>query len=62
MAAMHLRGSSLQGYRWLLRTNKGVPPWPVFEKKLINLFGGRTVAGFSSELSKLKQEGNTIEH
>lgn len=27
MAAMHLRGSSLQWYRWLLRTSQGVPSW-----------------------------------
>lgn len=61
MATMHLRGSSLQRYRWLMRTNKGVPPWKKFERKLLNLYGGRTLAGYASELSKLKQEGNTFE-
>lgn len=61
MAAMHLHGSSLQWYRWLMRTGRGVPPWAELEKKLLNLYGGRTVAGYSSELSKLKQEGNTCE-
>lgn len=34
----------------------------MFEKKLINLYGGRTVARYASELSKLKQEGHSFEH
>lgn len=62
VAAMHLQGSPLQWYRWLVWTNKGVPPWGVFESKITSLYGGRTVAGYLGELSKLKQEGHTLEH
>lgn len=55
IAAMHLHGSPLQWYRWLVHTNKGVPPWGKSMSKITSLYGGRTVVEYSGELTKLKQ-------
>lgn len=34
----------------------------MFERKIISLYEGRIVLGYSGELSKLKQDGHTLEH
>lgn len=58
LAAMHLKGSPLQWYRWLLRSNKGLlPSWMELERGIISMYGRRSVMEHSGELSKLKQEG-----
>lgn len=48
VVAMHLQGSLLQWYLWLVKKNRGVPPWAMFERKITFIYRGRTVVGYSS--------------
>lgn len=39
MVAMHLQGSPLKWYWWLLETNHWVPLYWEFEKKIASIYG-----------------------
>lgn len=53
VAAMHLEGSSLQWYRWLLRTKKTTLLWPEFEAGIVTMYDEQTVLDSAGVLSKL---------
>lgn len=61
MAALYLEGRPLQWYRWTMRLKEHVLTWEELGKGLVNMYDLTTVTNYSSELSKLKQEGHNFE-
>lgn len=62
IAAMHLEGAPLRWFRWLNCTKRTPLFWLEFEKGIVTLYDEKSVSSYLGELSKLKQEGNTLEY
>lgn len=54
VAAMHLKGSPLQWYRWLVRTNRGGSSMVGVREEHYVIVWGKNGDGYSGELTKLK--------